>query len=66
MGSYRELAYMPAVTINGKQFVDVELFVRCAVERLDQERKDCTREEWVGIDIAKNVLHNLKSEVQNG
>lgn len=66
MGSYRELAHMPTVKVNNKQYVDIELFVRCAVERLDFERKDCTGEERVGIDIAKNVLHNLNLEVQNG
>ena len=69
MGSYRELAQMPSVKINNKKYVDVkivELFVRCAIERLDFERKDCTKEERVGIDIAKNVLHNLWVEVRNG
>ena len=60
MSSLREFVHMPKVTVNGKEYVDKELFVRYLSELIDQERKDCTEEEQVGLDIALKILQNLK------
>ena len=60
MGSLREFVHMPKVTVNGKEYVDKELFVRYLSELIDQERKDCTEEQRDGLDMALIKLYNLK------
>lgn len=60
MSAYREYAREPYVQINGKEYIPKDIFIECFVERIQQERKDCTEEEQVGLDIALNILQNLK------
>lgn len=60
MGSLREFVHMPKVTVDGKEYVDKELFVRYLSELIDQERKDCTEEQRDGLDMALIKLYNLK------
>ena len=60
MSSLSEFAHMPKVTVNGKEYVDKELFVRYLSELIDQERKDCTEEQRDGLDMALIKLYNIK------
>lgn len=60
MGSLREFVHMPKVTVDGKEYVDKELFVRYLSELIDQERKDCTEEQRDGLDMALIKLYNIK------
>lgn len=60
MSSLKEFAYMPKVTVNGKEYIDKELFIRYFRELIQQERKDCTEEERNGLDISLNMLNSLK------
>ena len=60
MSSIREFVHMPKVTVDGKEYVDKELFVRYLSELIDQERKDCTEEQRDGLDMALIKLYNLK------
>lgn len=60
MSAYSEYAREPDVTVNGREYIPKYIFIECFVERIQQERKDCTAEEQVGLDIALNILHNLK------
>lgn len=60
MSSLRELLHMPMVTVDGKEYVDKELFVRYLSELIDQERKDCTEEQRDGLDMALIKLYNIK------
>ena len=60
MGSLREFVHMPKVTVNGKEYVDKELFIRYLSELIDQERKDCTEEQRDGLDMALIKLYNIK------
>lgn len=60
MSSLKEFAYMPKVTVNGKEYIDKELFIRYFRELIQQEHKDCTEEERNGLDISLNILNSLK------
>lgn len=60
MGSLREFVHMPKVTVDGKEYVDKELFIRYLSELIDQERKDCTEEQRDGLDMALIKLYNIK------
>lgn len=60
MSAYREFAREPSVEINGKEYIPKDIFIQCFVDRIQQERKDCTEEEQVGLDIALTILQNLK------
>lgn len=60
MSSLREFVHMPKVTVDGKEYVDKELFIRYFSELIDQERKDCTEEQRDGLDMALIKLYNLK------
>lgn len=60
MSIYREFAREPYVEINGKEYIPKDIFIECCAECIRQERKDCTEEEQVGLDIALKVLRNLK------
>lgn len=60
MSSLREFVHMPKVTVNGKEYVDKELFIRYFSELIDQERDDCAEEQCDGLDIAMIKLYNIK------
>lgn len=60
MSSLREFVHMPKVIVNGKEYVDKELFIRYFSELIEQERKDCTEEQRDGLDMALIKLYNLK------
>lgn len=57
----KEYASMPKVEINGKVFVDKELFRGYALHLLTQELKDeMSSEEQLGIETAIHVIANIK------
>ena len=52
---------MPLVEINGKVYVDREIFKGYALNLLEQEIKDeLTTGEQIGIETAMNVIANIK------
>ena len=59
MSSLREFVHMPKVTVDGKEYVDKELFIRYFSELIGQERKDCTEEQRDGLDMALIKLYNI-------
>lgn len=59
----KDYAHMPQVLIDGKVFVDREIFKRYAINLLEQERKsfDCySEEEKIGIEAAITIIENIK------
>ena len=60
MSAYRKWAHEPDVRINGREYIPKDIFIQCFVDRIQQERKDCTEEECNGLDIALTILQNLK------
>lgn len=60
MSAYREWAHEPDVRINGREYIPKDIFIQCFVDRIQQERRDCTEEEQIGLDIALTILQNLK------
>lgn len=61
MASIKDFAEMPKVTVNGKLFVDREIFVGYAQRQIDQEIK-AEEDERVrtGIEIAMQIFRSLK------
>lgn len=56
----KEYVAMPNVEINGKVFVDKELFKGYALHLLTQELKDeLSSGEQIGIEIAMNVIGHI-------
>lgn len=56
-----EYANMPKVEINGRTFVDKELFRGYALHLLTQELKDeLSSGEQIGIEIAIDVIANIR------
>ena len=60
MNILKEYADMPKVEINGKIYVDKELFIGLLNKRMLEEKKDCeSDEERNAIDILRNIAANL-------
>ena len=61
MASIKDFAEMPKVTVNGKEFVDREIFVGYAQRLIDQEIKLEENERVrTGMEIAAQIFCNLK------
>ena len=61
MVSIKDFAEMPKVTVNGKLFVDREIFVGYAQRMIDKEIKLETDERVrTGMEIAAQIFCNLK------
>lgn len=61
MSRLKDFAEMPKVTVNGKEFVDREIFVEYAQRLIDQEIA-MEKEERVrtGLEIAAQIFRTLK------
>lgn len=56
----KDYSDMPLVEINGKVYVDREIFKGYALNLLEQEFKDeLSTEEQNGIEIAMHVISNI-------
>lgn len=61
MNTIKDYADMPLVEINGKVYVDREIFKGYALTLLKQELKDeLSTGEQIGIETAMNVIANIK------
>ena len=61
MANIKDFAEMPKVTVNGKEFVDREIFVGYAQRMIDKEIKLETDERVkTGMEIATQIFRNLK------
>ena len=61
MASIKDFAEMPKVTVNGKEFVDREIFVDYAQRMIDQEINLETDERVrTGMEIVMQIFRNLK------
>ena len=61
MVTIKEYAHMPEVLINGKVFVDKEIFKEYALNLLQQELDDYSLfDEKFGLEIAINVIGNIR------
>lgn len=57
----KDYAEMPLVEINGKVYVDREIFKGYALNLLEQELKDeLSSGEQIGIETAMGVIANIK------
>lgn len=57
----KDYADMPLVEINGKVYVDREIFKGYTLNRLEQELKDVSStDEKTGIEIAMQVIANIE------
>lgn len=58
----KDYADMPRVEIDGKLFVDRDIFVGYAINLLQQEINDKTTipSEKLGLEIAVNIIGNIK------
>ena len=57
----KEYAEMPNVEVNGKVYVDREIFKGYALNLLEQELKDeLSIDERTGIEIAMNVIARIQ------
>lgn len=58
----KDYAHMPEVLINGKVFVDREIFKGYIVNLLEQERKHgyLEEDEKIGLEIAINTVENVQ------
>ena len=56
----KDYTNMPKVEIDGKEYVDREIFIGYAINLLHQERLQATtEEEKLGIDLAVNIIGNI-------
>ena len=61
MNTIKDYADMPLVEINGKVYVDMEIFKGYSLNLLEQELKDeLSTGEQIGIETAMNVIANIK------
>lgn len=61
MKTIKEYSKMPKVEIDGRLFVDRELFIGYALHLLNQELKDeLSSGEQIGIEVVMNVIANIK------
>lgn len=61
MVTIKEYSEMPLVEINGKVYVDREIFKGYALNLLEQELKDeLSSGEQIGIEIAMDIIANIQ------
>lgn len=66
MNALKEYADMPRVEINGRIYVDKEIFIRLLDKNILEEKRYCeSDDERSAFDVCRNIVLNMLTEQPN-